>query len=355
MPFAWDADILFFLWVTAKLLFGIKARLRRAGRAIPLEEDLEEVPENTLSQKQKNYIEKYDLELARLNYFPACTYRVTNFRNLGKNLLRHYSNGADNASCSLTVVEIRVKVDGVELGKTSSSVTFRTKLADGRLLATRNASLKSLQDNPPYRLVQEYRQTTDLAKLKARHDARAGQLGASVPPARSKDEIFAEHRAEHRRFSTFQLERGIYRPTADGQAYELTDKAHLRAVRNHYLPFTKRVSLREWLLTALVGAVLPLFAILKAAPEVARSLHASAATALPIKFVVIAIAYLLGGLIIGAVSERASLQWILLVSYVPAHLLAGWTFGWFPYSTVMFLASFFVIREKRRRELIFQT
>ena len=69
----------------------------------------------------------------------------------------------------------------------------------------------------------------------------------------------------------------------------------------------------------------------------------------------IATFYALAGLIIGAISERATYHWIMLISYVPAHLFAGWRFGWFPYSTLMFVVAMYVIRAKRRRALIFET
>lgn len=352
---SWDADILVFAWTTAKILLTSKKRLRAANRAIPVRDDLELVSEDALSQTQKNYLQPFDAQLAALNYFPDCTYRVTNHRNFGKNLLRHYSNPADTASCQLTIVEISVRVETVESVKTSSNVSFTTHFQDGRALTTRNMSLKSLLDRPPYQILHECRHVTNLAMLKKSHDARAGKLGLAVPAAAGVDAVFAAHHEEHERFSEYQLQRGTYRLLPDGQAYELTDKVHSRGIWNHYNPFAKRISLTPTILAALVGTGLPLCGILKVVPWIDHRTEGSVAMLLPIAWFGICICYILAGAIVGLVSENASFQWIMLISYVPAHLLAGWGFGWWPYSTAMFLAAFYTIRARRRSALIFES
>jgi hypothetical protein len=73
------------------------------------------------------------------------------------------------------------------------------------------------------------------------------------------------------------VERGIYRLLPGGNSYEnghpieLTDKAHVRGIRNHFNPFARHVSWMELIFSALVGSVLPLLAILVIAPlDVAR-------------------------------------------------------------------------------------
>jgi hypothetical protein len=351
----WDADILVFAWSTAKVVFNSRRRLREAKRAIPVHEALEEVSEDTLTETQKNYIQPFDARLKALNYFPDCTYRVTNFRNLGKNLLRHYSNPTDTATCKLTIIEIKVKVEEVESVKTSSSISFTTRFHDGKVLTTRNMSLKSLMDRPPYAIVQECRHVTNLKDLKRRHDARAAQLGTALPPPAGIDAVFETNHKDHQRFSEYQVQRGIYRLLPDGQAYELTDKAHTRGIWNHYNPFAKRISLTPTILAALIGSVLPLYAILKFAPWIANHVEGNVVSLFPVTWFAICLCYILAGTIIGLTSDRASFQWIMLISYVPAHLVAGWRFGWWPYSTAMFLTSFYAIRAKRRRALIFES
>jgi hypothetical protein len=137
--------------------------------------------------------------------------------------------------------------------------------------------------------------------------------------------------------------------------YEMTDKVHTRGIWNHYNPFAKRISLAPTLLSALVGSVLPLYAILRIAPQLGEHLRSPAVGFYPSAWIVIALSYVLAGVIIGAISDRASFHWIMLISYVPAHVAAGWGFGWLPYSTVMFVTSFYVIRAKRRSALIFES
>lgn len=355
MMIPWDADILVFAWTMMKIVFTSKKRLRAANRAIAVHDDLEAVPEGALSQTQKNYLQPFDAQLAALNYSPDCTYRVTNHRNLGKNLLRHYSNPADRASCQLIIVEIKVKVETTESVKTSASVSFTTWFHDGKVLTTRNMSLKSLLDRPPYAIRQECRHVTSLTELKKRHDARAAKMGMALPAPAGVDAVFAAHHKEHERFSNYQLQQGTYRLLPDGQAYELTDKVHARGIWNHYNPFAKRISPPPAILAALVGSVLPLYAILKVAPWIATQTEGSPATLLPITSFAICLCYILAGAIIGLVSENASYQWIMLISYVPAHFVAGWNFGWWPYSTAMFLTSFYTNRARRRSALIFES
>jgi hypothetical protein len=352
VPIPWDADILAFAWTTARIIFGRKNRAREAQRAIPVQLEFEEVPQQALTQAQKDFIRPFDGQVAALNYHPDCTYRVTNLRNYGHNLVRRYFNPTDLALCALTIVEVKIKIGDIESVKTSSHVAFRTRFSDETVLTTRNMSLKSLLDRPPYSIVQECRRITSLAELKRRHDARAAQMGPALPPASGPKAIFDEQQREHRRFAEFQIKRGIYRLLPDGEAYEVTDKARLRGIWNHYNPFARRISWTETILSSLVGSVLPLFAILKIVPILPHPLQDLQVS---LAWIPIALCYALAGVIIGMISDRVSFHWIMLISYLPAHLVAGWSFGWFPYSTLMFVTSMRLIRAKRRRALVFES
>ena len=143
--------------------------------------------------------------------------------------MRRYLKPTDPASCALTIVEVKVKIGDTESVKTSSHVTFRTRFSDETVLTTRNMSLKSLLDRPPYSIIQECRRVASLAELKRRHDARAAQMGPALPPASGPKAVFDEKQREHRRFAEFQVKRETYRLLPDGGAYEVTDKARLRA------------------------------------------------------------------------------------------------------------------------------
>jgi hypothetical protein len=355
MPISWDADILIFALTTAKIVLGGKKRLRESKRAIAVHDEMQAIREDALTKAQKEYIQPFDEQLAKLNYFPDFTYCVTNHRNYGQNLIRRYTNPTDSASCTLMIVELKVSVGDVESTTTSSNVAFRTRFASGRRLTTRNMSRKSLMDHPPESILQECRHTTDLVELKRHHDVRAAELGPALSPSSGPEAVLEEHQTEHKRFCEYQLERGTLRLLPDGEAYEVTDKTRARGIWNYYNPFAKRLSLKELLLAALVGSVLPLFGILKLAPLVSDRSQGTGLSLLPLPWLAIGVCYALAGFIIGIISDRASFQWIMLICYVPAHVIAGWSFGPAPYSTMAFLISFYVIRMKRRRALIFQS
>jgi len=355
MAIPWDADILIFAFTTAKIVLGGKKRLRESKRAIAVHDEMQAIREDSLAKAQKDYIQPVDEELAKLNYFPDFTYGVTNHRNYGQNLIRRYTNPTDAASCTLMIVELKVKVGDAESATTSSSVGFRTRFANGKHLTTRNMSRQSLMDHAPDRIIQECRHTTNLAELKRRHDGRAAELGPALPPPSGPAAIMEEHQREHKRFCEYQVERGTLQLLPDGEAYEVTDKTRGRGIWNHFNPFAKRLSLKELLLAALVGSFLPLFGILKLAPLVTERLQGTGLSLLPLPWLAIGVCYALAGFIIGMISDRASFQWIMLICYIPAHLIAGWSFGPAPYSTMAFLISFYVIRMKRRRALIFQS
>src|SRR5215472_2141632 len=354
MSVPFDLDMLVFFWVNLKVIFGTKQRLRQSTRRIPLKFDFVEIPAEKLTQAQKDYLKPIDDQLAALNYFPLATFRVRNY-NTGSNLLRRYSNPADPVSCALTVVEVKVKVGEVEGVRNSWNVEFVSRYPDDQRLVTRNSSLKSLFDQPPWRTTQHYPNVTDLAELKRKHDARAREMGIPVPPPLETSKVFEELQAEHERYSSFLVERGIYKIAPEGNAYAVSEKVHLRALRNHYLPFGRRLSYSKLLFSALVGAVFPLFGILKLSPMLA-GLH----TGLPFlelsaaRWAIIA-SYVAAGIVIGYVCEGQKLTWIYIVTYIPAHLVAGWTFGILPYSALAHLVNYYVGQLRRKHNLILQT
>ncbi|HYL84998.1 MAG TPA: hypothetical protein VE263_12245 [Candidatus Angelobacter sp.] len=346
--------MLAFLWVNLKLILGTKQRLRESTRRIPMRFAFEEVPAEKLTQAQKDYMKPVDDQLAALNYFPLATFRITNF-NFGTTLHRRYGNPTDPVSCALTIVEVKAKVGETEAVKNSWKVKFASKFPDKRILTTSSKSLKSLFDQPPWRIAQNYPNATNLSELKRKHDARARELGAPISPAQDIAKIFEELQAEHERHSNFQVERGIYRVAPEGGAYAISEKIHLRALRNHYLPFGRRLSFSKLLFSALVGAVFPLFGILKLSPMLG-ALHTNLQfLELAGAQLAVAACYVAAGMVIGYVCEGQKLTWIYLITYVPAHLVAGWTFGVFPYSLLAFVANHYVGQARRRQKLILQT
>jgi hypothetical protein len=352
MPIPFDLDLPIFLWSTLKVLFGSKTHLRQNTKPIPSRFEFEELSENQLTSAQLDYLKPFDLELARLNYRPLCTFRAKNY---GTNLLRRYINSADAASCALTVVEVKVNVNGVAAVRNSSHIEFATRLKNGDLFITRNMTQKSLFDQPSYRITQDFPNVTDVAELKKRHDARAQSLGEPNFPPQDFVSVREELNSEHDRYSKFQLERGVYQLAPAGNAYLVTDKVFNRGIRNHFLPFGRRISLSHAIFSALIGAVLPLLGILKFAPWLASQSTNPSNGQIPVAALGILFAYCLAGAVIGYVCEYQKFTWLMLVTYVPAHLVVGWTFGWFPYTTVAYTCAYLASQSRQRAKLVLQS
>src|SRR5271165_3356765 len=100
--FTFDYDLVGLFWTTVVVAFASKPQLRKNSRPIPARFDRQIVDESSLSMEQRKYFAPFDAQLAAMNYRPMCTFRVANY---GTNLLREYSNPADPAHCTLTVVE----------------------------------------------------------------------------------------------------------------------------------------------------------------------------------------------------------------------------------------------------------
>lgn len=352
MSVPFDIDMLSFLLSNLKVLFGSKVQLRKNSRPIPMKYDFEEIPPEGLSAAQNSFLQSIDKQLAEINYFPLCTFRA---RNYGTNLLRRYRNPLDTASCALTVIEVRTTVGGTTTVKQSASLEFATRFSDGRLLITQNAELKSLMDQPPYRIRQSVPNAASFAELKRKHDARAGELGVPVAPPQDAEGVFRELQEEHERFSNYQVQQGVLQIAAEGNFYVLTDKVFNRGILNFLLPFGNRISFSRVVFTALVGALLPLAGILQLSPLLAAQNPGGAAAGMGLPSLALLGCYALAGAVIGYAGDGPRFNWVFLVTYLPAHLVAGWSFGIFPYSTVAALASHFTGQSRRRRRMILQT
>jgi hypothetical protein len=209
-------------------------------------------------------------------------------------------------------------------------------------------------DQPPYKIVQDFPNLTDLRELKKQHDTLAEKFGWTSPPPHGTAAIFEEVQREHAKFSEYQVEHGVLRRMPGGDAYQITEKVMNRGIRNFFNPFSKRFSVTQAVFSVLLGAVLPLFGILKIAPLAATSAYENA---LPLAGATLAIAfcYALTGAILGFACNAESYAWVILITYVPAHLVAGTSLGWFPYSTLAFYVAYTVSQARRRRELVLQS
>jgi len=344
-----DFDLIGLVWTTAAVLFTSKPALRKNSRPIPARFDRQISDESSLTEAQKRFFAAFDAQLAALNYRPMCTFRVANY---GSNILREYLNSADPARCTLTVVEVQSNVQALKTQKHTSMVCFTTRFSNGKELATRNMELKSVMDSPEYRVVQDCSNVTNLAELKKRHDARSAGFGTPVSPPRDIPSLFEAYEVENQRHFAHQVERGLLRPSIQGDAYEVTDKAFNRGIRNFFNPFARRLTLANALLSLLVAAVIPLYGILKLGPGVAERLGGDPTVGIgPVGLAIVG-SYAVTGVILGLFSEVHSFVWVVLMTYIPAHFVAGPSLGRLPYSTLAFLVSYFVRRAMQRRQLV---
>lgn len=346
-----DLDLFAFFYTVGVILFGSLPRLRKNARAIPLQYQFEELPPQALSEAQSKYLASYDKKLAAMNYSPVSTFRSLNF---ARALIRSYSNPMETSRCVVIILATTVKVKGKPSVTNSCTMEFITRFSDDKILITRNARLKSVMDNPDFRIVQDCPSVTEPFELKKKHDARAASLGCPVPPAADAASIFKEANREHERFSAYQLTRGIYRMHPDGNGYVLSDKTFRRGIRNFLNPFAHRFSLRSFLPAALAGVALPVIGILMLAPKAANAAQAAGFPPAIASETMTCACYLLAGALVGYFLERHTFVWAFLITYVAVHVVVGPSPQPLPYSLFAGLVAHAAARAKRRSGVVLQ-
>src|SRR5579862_4833703 len=350
MSFPIDADLAVFLYTTGKVVFTSLPRLRESPTTsrIPVHYEIEEVNPASLTEAQARCFIPYDEKLAAMNFWPVCTYRVT---NRDYNLLRNYVNPADTSRCVVMIYEIARKIGVARAVGGVCLLSFHTRFSDATILTTRNMNL-SLLDRPPYHIVQELTGVTEPAQLKREHDKRAATMGCPVSPPSDASSVFKDVKSEHVRFAEYQLSRGTHKLNPDGRSYSLTDKVYWRGIRKHLNPFAHRFSMRRFLPAALVAMALPLFGVMKLAPAAAgaaRSVGFPPATA---EAAVTLVCYLVAGAIIGYVLERQTFVWVFLLTYLSVRIFSGTALGPTPYSAFAGSVAYSVAQAKKRRRAV---
>ena len=341
-----DTDLLAIVVTVVSVLRKAPALLRQRP-PVPAEYEIEEVLAHKLTEKQRDFFDPYDRKLAALNYFPVCTYRIA---NLERTLIRKYANAAEPASCSVSALEARYRYKGKICWAPARLITFRTDFTDGTSLITRNAKRRTLFDTLPGFTIQERPTVEDPAVLKRMHDAKAGGMGC--PQGRPTDvaRFFEQIRDEHRRFSEYQIKRGLY--ALHPQGYVLTSKTHWRAIRNHYNPFVQHVSPVRMAASALLAIGLPslthaYFSLALSAADSANFMNVAL-----LAQVSLLASYAAGGAAIGLLIQRNSFLWAFLLTYMGVHLCTGWWVSPMPFSTIAALTSFWVTRLQYKRKLM---
>ncbi len=349
MQFPIDVDLTVFIYTVGKIIFGGLPRLRRKQHKIPLHYQIAEVGPAALTEAQAKYFAPYDEKLNAMNYWPVCTYRVTNY---GHNLIRSYVNPLETARCVVMIHELPLLQNGKPSVANTCLMSFHTCFSDATILTTRNMRLKSVMDRPPYQTVQECPAITDPAEMKRKHDKRAASMGCPVPPPSDAKSTFKDVQAEHQRFSAYQLSRGSFRLTPDGSAYASTDRVFWRGIRNHLNPFAHRFSVRRFLPAALAAVVLPLYAVTTLAPAAAQAARNLGFPPLAAAQAVTLACYLVAGALIGYVLERQTFVWVFLLTYLSVRIFAGVQLGPLPYSAFAGSVAYSVAQAKKRRRAV---
>jgi hypothetical protein len=348
MQFPVDAELAVFLYTVGKVLLSLP-RLRRNVPSVPVHYEIEDIPHAFLTDAQARYLAPYDQKLAAMNYWPVCTYRITNY---GHNLLRQYVNPAETSRCVVMINEMALGVGGRRTVTNSCTMSFHTRFTDDTILTTRNMKLKSVLDPPPYQVVQECPGVDEPAEMKRRHDAGAQSMGCPVTPATDAARIFRDVQSEHERFSAYQLSVGGYWPLPGGNSYALADKVHWRGIRNHLNPFAHRFSVRRFLPAALLAAALPVFAFLQFAPAFADAARNIGFPPQVAAEAVILASYMVAGAIIGYVLERQTFVWVFLLTYISVRLFTTASLGPIPYSAIAGSVAYSVAQAKKRRRAV---
>ncbi len=349
MQFPIDADLAVFIYTVSKVLRSLP-RLRRIPTSrVPSLYQIVKLEPAALTQRQTNYFSSNDNKLAAMNYWPVCTYRITNY---GHNLLRNYVNPTDAARCVVLIHELAVTVNGKPSPTNSCTVSFHTRFSDATILTTRNMQLKTIMDRPHYQIVQERPEISEPAELKREHDRKAARMGCPVSPPSDADSTFRDIQEEHLRFSEFQLSRGNYKLLPDGTGYALSDKIHWRGIRNYLNPFAHRFALSRFLPAAFVGILLPLLAALVLAPAVARRAGEFGFPPTVAAGSMMLACYLIAGAIIGYLLERHTFVWVFLLTYLTVRLFTATHIGPVPYSAFAGSVAYSVAQAKKRKRAV---
>ena len=341
-----DTDLLTMELTVVSVLRRAPTILRQR-RPIPAEYKIEEVPLSNLTEKQRDFFETYDRQLADLNYFPVCIYRIA---NLERTLIRKYTNPTDPGRCEVAALEVQYHYKGEIRWAPVRVIRFRTDFADGTALVTRNANRRTLFDTLPGFTVQECPTVDDPATLKRIHDAKAAAMGCPQTRSHNIRSLFEQIQDEHRRFSEFQIERGLYARCPEG--YVLTGKTHWRAIRNHYNPFVQRVAPIRLGICAILAIGLPSLAHAISTSSVLSASPAQFMSLVLAGQIWLLLSYFIAGVAIGLLIQRNSFLWAFLLTYLGVHLCTGWWTSPVPFSTVAALTAFWVTRLQHKRKLM---
>ncbi len=299
------------LTVAIMLVVGIPLIMRNVW--LPGTMQFEEVPEERLDERQRQFFSAADEKLGGIGFRPQKTFRVPNFP--GKNLLRVYSSSGDPAR--IMVAALRVQRTGVV-----NYTEIVSKFQDGTRLHTNNSGTEPVFDPLPGDVKLRCPGVQDILQLKRRHDAKAAELTGRGIAYYQNDRIFEDQQEYHRRTIEHQRKRKLLRLDERTGIYRATPWMALRGIRNFLNPFGGNFTLARFLYGVAFGSALPLLRLyipLNAFLWVTNHLRLSLpGTDLLLTFV----AFTLSGVAVGYIFRRKCFIWAILLSLPAVYLMS---------------------------------
>ena len=294
------------LWTIAIMLV-IGLPLIRSNTRLPRVLQFATLQPTSLTPAQAEFFRGYDEKLGAMGYYPGPIYTVPNLS--GRNLSRVYFNSSEATYANVATLTSAKGQRGL------SYLEFITRYQDGSSLTTKNADISTVFPAMPGRLSQNCPGVADVAELRRRHDARRAGLTASSEVFVSEKDFFTRFQDAHQKWGDYQVQRGILRSDPAAGLYRGTLALGLRGVRNFLNPFADNFTFPRFAIGLLFGLGLPVAAILNPG-NFARVVQWQGATPDQTHQLVLLVAYLLGGAVVGYLFTGKSFIWGFLLGYV---------------------------------------
>lgn len=313
-------DLILFLSIIA-LFFVVGLPLITKKVWLPVELEIEDVPEQQLTDRQRIFFDDLDAELGALYFRPACTYSVTNLQ--GPNLVRTYLSEAD--PCMVHAMALRSEEEPTAESVAMTYFEIATRFSDGTSISTRNGDASSVFSEPPHNTVIVRRTLTDATSLKKDHDRRIAKEQLRGPVYTTADRLFDAIREHHQRWCAFQVSTHALHHDVEANLYRPTVRTGLRGIFNFLNPLADNFTLRRFLIGLVAGVAIPVLGILYLGDPSSPFIGwAEAETGLPVpvlRWSAMTLVFSVLGLVSGSVFSSKSFLWTFLLAWFPLRLI----------------------------------
>jgi hypothetical protein len=343
-------ELMILAWVA--LMAGVVGvPLIQRGIHLPRDLEFHTPDDGELTDAQRAHFQRLDEGAAAIGYAPLLNFEVPNLQ--GANLTRVYRSDCDPAILGASCLRAH-DAGGGTLTIGANALEWITKHRDGTTLTTRNADVGELFDLMPHQVRQECPALSDLAQLKQRHDRAAEALRVREPCFAHGTDVLDEYRDHHRRWCAFQESRGLLRFDPQAGRYRATAKLAWRGVAHFLNPLADNFTLSRFLSGALLGAGLPVAALLLLGDAARARALADALGIDPdlCRWVARGAACTAGGAAVGWLFTSKCFVWALVLGYLPLRLMGlspGLHLLW---ALWMGLVAEYVAGRRHRRELL---